>query len=112
MLLFLTESSPLLTNYNLNKTIMMGYYGYGPHWGSFGVFGLVFGIFIWIVVIVLIIAIIRRVVWGSHWRRHNRGMHGVGMEHNDTAMEILSQRFAKGEINKEEYEERKKVLMS
>jgi putative membrane protein len=38
------------------------------------------------------------------------GTNSNRMETSDSAMEVLDKRYAMGEINREEYEERKKVL--
>lgn len=80
-------------------------YGYGDPWSGL----------IHIAGDILIIAI---VVWLFMWmfggRRHGRHgmMHGPGMWHTHDAIGILNERYAKGEINKEEYEERKKTLLT
>ncbi|HEU0080587.1 MAG TPA: SHOCT domain-containing protein [Candidatus Paceibacterota bacterium] len=79
---------------------MMYAYGYGPYYGGFHFIGAIF----WILVILAIVAAIRR-------RRANGGRWSWGMPWPDKGMEILKERYAKGEITKEEYEERKKVLM-
>ena len=74
---------------------MMYYYdGFWP----FHIFGALFSVFFWIFLIWLIVRILRR---PPHW-------HGFHM--GDSAMEILRERYAKGEINKEQFEEMKKNL--
>jgi putative membrane protein len=70
---------------------MMGGYGFG------GIFMIVF----WIVVIVAIVFLIRWLVQST------RG--GAGSA--ESALEILKRRYAKGEINKKEFEQKKKDLL-
>jgi putative membrane protein len=77
--------------------MMYGYAGYGPG-PDFFVFHVIGWVF-WIVVIIFVIKAIRGRVWRNNWIEHDR------------AMEILKERYAKGEINKEEFEEKKKTLM-
>ncbi len=72
---------------------MMGY------WGYYGVVGTIFWIFFWIIVIALIIRLVR----GPRWHGHYHG------DRHD-ALTILKERYAKGEINKAEYEEKKADL--
>jgi len=74
---------------------MMGW-GYG--WGWFG--GVLMVIF-WAAVIVAIVALIRW-LWGAG----SRGK--IGKE--DAPFEILKKRYARGEINKEEFEQKKRDL--
>ena len=66
-----------------------------------------------ILIVLLIIWVVLRLVCGPRWsRRWGRGgMGGPGMWQSHNALQILNERYAKGEINKEEYEERKKTLM-
>lgn len=86
---------------------MMWDYGYGyghpMMWGGgSGVVGIVFSVF-WVVV--LIVAI----VWLLRFLRHG----GKGKRHwivDQSALDILKERYAKGEIDTAEYEERKKTL--
>jgi uncharacterized membrane protein len=100
---------------------MMGFARYGGvgrgMWGG----GMVFmGLLCLLFFIALIIWIVRMVTW----RRHGMGcrmgrIHGMYGMHDDydlmqgkqdEALDILRRRFAGGDITKEEYEERLKVL--
>lgn len=73
---------------------MMGYrggYGYGYNmmpWGGF----------FWLIVLVLIIAIAVTVFLITTDRRRN-----VSSSFNNNSIEILKQRYARGEINEEQY---------
>ncbi|MDP3948847.1 MAG: SHOCT domain-containing protein [bacterium] len=79
---------------------MMGYYGYGYDWGYMGIFGLLFMILFWALIIVGIVALVRGVS-GNGTSRHRGG---------NSAIEILKERYAKGEIDKKEFEAKKKDL--
>jgi len=83
---------------------MYGPYGYDMFYGLGHLLGSIF----WIVVLVALILFVIRLMGGG--RRHPRHWMGGAPWMNQTALEILRERFAKGEISKEEYEERKKVL--
>jgi len=83
----------------------MHYYGYMGGVSFWDVLG-------HIVIVLLVIWLVIRIVCGPRWsRRWGRGMGGPGMWQSHNALQILNERFAKGEINKEEYEERKKTLL-
>lgn len=71
--------------------------GYGMGWG-WSIIMIAF----WIAVIVGIIFLIRWVMLSTD-KRH-------GAKSEDSALDILRQRFVRGEINKEEFEEKKKDL--
>ena len=85
---------------------MYGYrgveYGYAPHAG-FGLLGGLFGLlFIALVVFAVLVAI-------RHGKRGSKC--GGGWCHRaDSATTLLRERYAKGEISKEEFEEKQKVL--
>ena len=79
--------------------MMMGY-GFG---GPFGWLGMGFGIIIHVAVIALVVL---TAIW--MFKMVFRGGNQVG-RHSD-ALEILKQRYAKGEITDEEYQCMKKVI--
>ncbi len=73
-------------------------------WGfSLGWLFLVIMTAFWIAVILAIIFLIR-------WLVISTARKGRGPKTEDSAFEILRMRYAKGEINKEEFEEKKKDL--
>lgn len=75
---------------------MYGYYG---NWGGQTIFGGLFMFFFWLVVILFII-----------WLVRNNRSHFHHEYKDKTALDILKERYAKGEINKEEFEAKKKDL--
>ncbi len=75
--------------------------GWGDHMGMFP-FILVF--LFWIAVIVVILFLIRWLIVST--RHHRDRKFGT----TDSALEILRMRYAKGEIAKEEFEQKKKDL--
>jgi putative membrane protein len=77
---------------------MMGY-GYGMGWIG-GIFMIVF----WVAIIVGIIFLIRWLFVASRTGAHGPAYGG------DTALDILKKRYARGEIDKQEFEEKKKDL--
>jgi len=80
--------------------------GYGMGAG-FGIFGLMWHVVGFLLAVWIVIMILRAFGIG----RRGRMMRGMGMWHMHSALGILDERFAKGEIDKTEYEDRKKVLM-
>ena len=77
---------------------MMGW-GYGMGW-----FGQIIMLAFWIAVIVGIVFLIRWLVLST--RASGNKTHS-----EDSALEILRKRYARGEIDKEEFEEKKKDLI-
>ena len=84
-------------------------YGYGISQG-FSLIGGIFSLVFWVLLIWLIVAIVR----GASGHHHGGGCWGSGCwedkEKTDSAMDILRERYAKGEISKEEFEEKSQVL--
>ncbi len=76
-------------------------YGYGlmSGWGG-GWLMFVFMIFAWVIFIALIIILIRWLLGDRVWRH----------SHEKTAIDILKERYVKGEIDKKEFEEKKQDL--
>ena len=90
--------------------MMYYHYGYGPYGDGFGIVGMVWHIIGILAAIAIIVWLLRMLMWGGRRAR----MHGrrPWWDNAGSAMEVLNERYAKGEIDKEEYEERKKTLMS
>lgn len=74
--------------------------GYGIGW-----FGPIIMIAFWIAVIVGIVFLIRWLVLSTRATGHKAAS-------EDSALEILKRRYARGEIGKEEFEEKKRDLLS
>lgn len=82
-------------------------WGMGPGmmgWGGMGWFGPLIMVFFWVLIIVLIVLLIRWLVSSSHPRT-------LSSYQEDSALEILKRRYARGDINKEEFEAKKKDLL-
>jgi putative membrane protein len=79
--------------------MMSGYGGYGMGW-----FGGLFMIVVWGLAIVGIVLLVR-------WLAVSSKKHEMGGGVADSSLEILKKRYARGEINKEEFEEKKKDLL-
>lgn len=90
-----------------------GRYGCGPYmmdWGGgwYGMgFGPLFMIFVLALTIAVVVLLVRWLGWGGahlmQWPRHQ-------MPPGRTPLDILKERYARGEINKEEFEERRRIL--
>jgi putative membrane protein len=82
-------------------------YGYGPGWGMMNGYGYGYGgpihILVWIVVIVAVVAL---VVWLVRWV----GPAHRALPHRSAGLEVLEERYARGEINRDEYLQKKKDI--
>ena len=83
-------------------------YTYGPHmmWWGGGWFGMIFGPLFMILMLALVIAVaVLLVRWlGGPWQGTTQA------PPSRRPLDILKERFARGEIGKEEFEERRRVL--
>lgn len=93
--------------------MMWGYdpsgYGYGSMMG-WGGFGLLFMIFWWAIIIAVAISLFR---WFSHKCDGHDCEHSgrrIRHEYEKSALDLLKERYAKGEIDKDEFETKKKDL--
>ncbi|HVJ47696.1 SHOCT domain-containing protein [Desulfitobacterium sp.] len=77
-----------------------GNYGTGNYWWM-GLIGMALQVIFWIAVIVI--------VWRLVSRHSSKS--SVGYSNSDNALNILNERFAKGEIDTEEYTRRKESLL-
>ncbi len=89
-------------------------YGYGPGWGMMGGYGgygsYGFGIIHLVVWIVILVAIVALVVWLV------RSLAAPGMHHHlpprrSGGLDVLEERYARGEINRDEYLQKKKDIL-
>ena len=80
-------------------------WGHGPGMmGEWGWFGGILMVIFWIAVIIGIIFLIR-------WLVQSTGSGGHGARSEESAMDILKKRYARGEIDKKEFEQKKKDLV-
>ncbi len=79
---------------------MYGYMGNGYGWGGMG-FGMASMLLFW-VLLVAAVAVVIRYVWGSD--------RSPEVRQEKTALNILKERYARGEIEREEFEQKKHDL--
>ena len=85
-------------------------YGDHPHMGdmwAWGWGGMIFGPIMMIVFIAVAVVVVVLLVRWLGGPRHGGALHSPP---GKTPLDILKERFAKGEIDKEEFEERQRVL--
>ncbi len=76
-------------------------WGMGPWMMGWGFPGMIFGFFFWVAIVLAIILLVRWLVTGAG---------PSSLRGHDAAIEVLRQRYARGEISKEEFEERMAAL--
>lgn len=75
-------------------------------WG-YGWQGMVFGPILMIVIVAVLVAfVVLAVRWIGGWGHDG----GAGAPSRDSPIDILKERFARGEIDAQEFEERRRVL--
>ena len=82
-------------------------YGMMPHGGmGFGLGGWILMVLLWALLIVAIVALVKALV-SPRSREENPS---IESSRNNRALDILRERYARGEIDHEEYEERRRRL--
>jgi len=76
-------------------------WGWHPMWGMWGMWGIGMGLFMLLVWGLLIVGLVLGIRWLLSQGRDAR---------SDSALEILRQRYARGEIDREEFETKKRDL--
>jgi putative membrane protein len=84
-------------------------YGYGPHWGMMGGWGYGWGAAHMIIWVVILIAIIVGIVWLVRSLTANDGR---SLPRRSAGLDVLEERYARGEINRDEYLQKKRDLTS
>ena len=83
-------------------------HGHGTMWGGWGWAGMIFGSIMMIAVLAVIVVV---VVLIFRWLRGGYPPTQTGMPHAErTALDTLKERFASGEIDSEEFEEKRRLL--
>lgn len=75
---------------------------FGPGFGWYGLFGMLFNIAIWVGIVVLVVWAVQKFTSSGHGSRSN----GHGYSQSPSARDILDQRYARGELSREEYQEK------
>ena len=79
---------------------MWGGYDYGWGWGMG--FGMISMVLFWVIVILGIVVLVRWIGTGPSG--------GAGQTPAKTALDILKERYARGEVGREEFEQKKRDL--
>ncbi len=94
------------------KEILSQWHGY--EWGMGpGMMGWGYGMgWFWTIIMAAIcVAVIVGIIFFIKWLVVSAGAGSGGAKSADSALDILRKRYARGEINKEEFEEKKKDLL-
>jgi putative membrane protein len=90
---------------------MMGDWG---GWGWFGPFHFIIPLLFFALIITVVVLAVRYAMgWGGHPMGPGMmgpGMMGHGMERRPPGLDILEERYARGEINRDEYLEKKRDI--
>ncbi len=90
----------------------MGYgYGYGPQWGMMSGWGYGYGplhIIVWVIILMAIVAL---AVWLVRSLTRQGAYHHLPTRRS-AGLEFLEERYARGEIKREEYLEKKRDILA
>ena len=86
------------------------------NWNNLGTFGMMGGIMMlifWVLIIIIFIWLISWIISQNRYNSHNccSGYDYDKNKKNNNALEILKERYAKGEIDKKDFEEKRKDLL-
>lgn len=91
-----------------------GYVNGGAGWGWFGPFQFLIPLLFLAIAITVVVLIVRYAMgWGGHAMGHGMmgcGMTGHGMGRRSPGLDALEERYARGEINRDEYLEKKRDI--
>ena len=79
--------------------------------GGWG-FGWIFPAFMLLMVVVGVLFVVRAFGWAGSHRLPSHWGPGTSVDPSYTALQILNERFARGEIQKAEYEEKKATILA
>jgi putative membrane protein len=80
---------------------MMGNYGNYGNFGTVGWIGMIIGL---VLMVAVIIGVILLIVWAARRMNSNPNRGGIQAPSNPTARDIAQARYARGEINRDEYQ--------
>ena len=85
--------------------------GYGPHWGlggyGFGLIHMIFWVVVLIALVVAVVWLVRSMMAGGP----AAGSHPPPPPRRSPGLDALEERYARGEINREEYLEKKRDIL-
>jgi putative membrane protein len=86
-------------------------YGYGPGWGmgGWGGYGWGFGLLHGVVSVAVIVAVVFLVIWAVR-AITGGGLPRVGGPRRSPGLDVLEERYARGEINRDEYLQKKRDM--
>lgn len=83
-------------------------YGYGYPMMEYSGYGIVHALFSALSIVIFVVVAIAVVRWFTHGEKTKMRLHDI--VGGDSALELLKKRYAKGEIDKKEFEEKKADL--